>query len=208
VFKLHVYSQSGDLDEHVVIEGDSATIGRSSECNIVIDRKDISRRHARVLRGWVVDDLGSRNGTHVEGVKIQEASAIASRCFEVGDPTSQNLVTIEVVSTDRPTEGLAPQSAPQARPANVPVAAAVPAASADGESVPTGSFRAEVELLAEQYRSKCSRLESELSELQRKLEGFMLAAGPRDELAQQREENRLLLARIEKLERDAAGGRS
>ncbi|MEO6709275.1 MAG: FHA domain-containing protein [Planctomycetota bacterium] len=199
MFKLHVYSQSGDLDLHAVIEGDSATIGRSADCNIVIDRKDISRRHARLLRGWVVDDLGSRNGTHVEGVKIEEASPIASRCFEVGDPTSQNLVTIEVESSDRPAD--APVQAAEPKPAGAPVPAAGPAA--DPESVPTGSFRAEVELLAEQYRSKCSRLENELNELQRKLEGFMSAAGPRDELAQQREENRQLLARIEKLEHDA-----
>ena len=50
-----------------------ATLGRSRECEIVIDDANVSRRHAELRpRGaaWVVSDLGSTNGTRVNGRQI------------------------------------------------------------------------------------------------------------------------------------------
>jgi hypothetical protein len=47
-----------------------ATIGRSRECDIVIDDANVSRRHAEVRpgsRGWTIADLGSTNGVRVNG---------------------------------------------------------------------------------------------------------------------------------------------
>lgn len=47
-----------------------ATLGRSRECEIVIDDANASRRHAELqARGgsWVITDLGSTNGTRVNG---------------------------------------------------------------------------------------------------------------------------------------------
>ncbi len=210
LFKLHVYSQTGDLDLHVVIEGDSATIGRSPDCNIVIDRKDISRRHARLLRGWVVDDLASRNGTHVEGVKIEAARSIPSRSFELGDPTGNNMVTIEVVAEDG-----------DARPARdnhelkLPEGSGRAAPDPEGKSAqslpPTGEFRGVSadptagDSIAEQYRFKCVRLEIELEELRRKFESLHATPVRADELAETKAENRMLQQRIDKLKRDAEG---
>lgn len=55
-------------------------IGRSSECDITIDSELLSRRHAEIS---IVDgelrivDLGSSNGTFLNGKKIEEASANA-----------------------------------------------------------------------------------------------------------------------------------
>lgn len=51
----------------------STTIGRSSESNIAIDDLSASRRHALVTgRGgeWVLEDLGSANGTWVNRARI------------------------------------------------------------------------------------------------------------------------------------------
>jgi pSer/pThr/pTyr-binding forkhead associated (FHA) protein len=49
------------------------TIGRSDECQLALDDPNVNRRHA-VLRvqadGVSITDLGSRNGTFVDGVKI------------------------------------------------------------------------------------------------------------------------------------------
>jgi diguanylate cyclase (GGDEF)-like protein len=49
-------------------------IGRGKECSIRVDDPGISRKHARVLRQapgvYVVEDLGSRNGTFVRGNRI------------------------------------------------------------------------------------------------------------------------------------------
>jgi FHA domain-containing protein len=47
-----------------------AVIGRSRDCEIVLDDAGISRRHAEVrpgLDGWTVEDLGSTNGVLVNG---------------------------------------------------------------------------------------------------------------------------------------------
>jgi hypothetical protein len=51
-----------------------ATIGRSRDCEIVIDDANVSRRHAELRpRGgaWVLTDLGSTNGTRLDGRRIE-----------------------------------------------------------------------------------------------------------------------------------------
>ncbi len=49
------------------------TIGRSPDCDISFDDANVSRRHAEirvVLGAYVISDLGSTNGTQVNGVPI------------------------------------------------------------------------------------------------------------------------------------------
>lgn len=49
------------------------SIGRSEENDIVISNPNVSRRHARLLRqenGFLVEDLGSTNGTLLDGAPI------------------------------------------------------------------------------------------------------------------------------------------
>jgi hypothetical protein len=51
------------------------TIGRSDECEIVLTDRQVSRYHARVTwQGdhFEVEDLGSKNGTHVNGQELSE----------------------------------------------------------------------------------------------------------------------------------------
>jgi DNA-binding response OmpR family regulator len=53
---------------------DLITIGRGAECDIVITDRQISRVHARLSRredGFEVEDLGSKNGTHVNGAPLK-----------------------------------------------------------------------------------------------------------------------------------------
>ncbi len=53
--------------------GDEVVLGRSSECDLVVPDQSVSRQHARLFRnesGWWVQDLGSRNGTVVDTVRI------------------------------------------------------------------------------------------------------------------------------------------
>jgi hypothetical protein len=52
-------------------------IGAAADCDIVIDRSKISGHHARLAqvgRTYVLEDLGSTNGTVVDGVRISTSS--------------------------------------------------------------------------------------------------------------------------------------
>ena len=52
----------------------SIVIGREEGVDVLIDNPSVSRRHAEIRlgdNGWVVEDLGSSNGTFIRGTKIQ-----------------------------------------------------------------------------------------------------------------------------------------
>jgi ABC-type multidrug transport system ATPase subunit/ABC-type multidrug transport system permease subunit len=57
----------------VSFRGNSMEIGRDPQCDIPLDFPMVSWRHARLTRtenGILVEDLGSRNGTYVDGVRV------------------------------------------------------------------------------------------------------------------------------------------
>jgi hypothetical protein len=73
--------------EMEVREG-QVSIGRGSECDLVFDAPDISRRHARIewRAGHArVEDLGSTNGTFVNGEPIRIADIEAGDEIRFGD---------------------------------------------------------------------------------------------------------------------------
>lgn len=57
-----------------VIDQDSVIIGRSSDADLVLTDRFLSRQHARIYREnevYMIEDLGSRNGTQVNGTTIE-----------------------------------------------------------------------------------------------------------------------------------------
>jgi len=100
MFRLHIYSLEGDIDETVEIPGDTVTIGRSSDCDVVLERADVSRRHVELRRGIVAEDLGSRNGTQVDGQRIEGPTTLRSMRVQIGDPTS-NPIVIEILESSQ-----------------------------------------------------------------------------------------------------------
>jgi transcriptional regulator of aromatic amino acid metabolism len=62
-------------------------IGRGSECGLVVNDEKVSRQHVRVrVAGdvWMIDDLGSRNGTWVDGRRIAGPWRGIPRTLRVG----------------------------------------------------------------------------------------------------------------------------
>jgi pSer/pThr/pTyr-binding forkhead associated (FHA) protein len=73
-------------------------IGRTSECDLCIPDERISRVHARVDwdgATWVVVDLGSTNGTWVNGELVEERRLEAGDTLEIGD-TKLRFLPLEV----------------------------------------------------------------------------------------------------------------
>ena len=63
------------------LDGDLVTIGRQASCTIVIADNNISRVHARFRVGedsWTIEDLGSTNGTKVDGMLITEPTLLSN----------------------------------------------------------------------------------------------------------------------------------
>ena len=57
----------------------SIVVGRDDGADVLIDNPSVSRRHAEIRlgdEGWVVEDLGSSNGTFVRGSKIDGPQSI------------------------------------------------------------------------------------------------------------------------------------
>ncbi len=71
-----IIAQTGKLNgSRWVLETKEMLIGRGPECELVIPDRQVSRHHARISRteaGYVIEDLGSKNGTHVNGVAVRE----------------------------------------------------------------------------------------------------------------------------------------
>ena len=54
----------------------AVTVGRETACEVLLGSPTVSRRHALVApdgEGWLVRDLGSGNGTFLDGRRVDEA---------------------------------------------------------------------------------------------------------------------------------------
>jgi serine phosphatase RsbU (regulator of sigma subunit)/pSer/pThr/pTyr-binding forkhead associated (FHA) protein len=74
-----VILKAGESTTHE-LSRDETVIGRHPECHIQIDSNMVSRKHARVFRDgnrFMVEDMGSGNGTTVNGVRIANATPLS-----------------------------------------------------------------------------------------------------------------------------------
>lgn len=71
-----------------VLNCEGIIIGRSPRCDVVIDSKAVSREHARVFQDpfgrWVFEDLGSSNGTFVNGKRVEACAVLPGELVVVG----------------------------------------------------------------------------------------------------------------------------
>jgi pSer/pThr/pTyr-binding forkhead associated (FHA) protein len=76
VFMISQSSQAGLAAE---LAGGVIMIGRGADCQLILEDDYVSTRHARVVstpNGIYVEDLGSTNGTYVNGQRITAPTTI------------------------------------------------------------------------------------------------------------------------------------
>jgi pSer/pThr/pTyr-binding forkhead associated (FHA) protein len=90
-----VVRRGQEVLQQVKFDRDAMVLGRSSEADLRLDYDGVSRRHARVTRGagrgLNLVDLGAKNGTWLNGEKVDVASLQHGDLIQVGD------VEVEVV---------------------------------------------------------------------------------------------------------------
>lgn len=104
--------REGGAERRVVVDG-RALVGRDPDCEVVLESRSVSRRHA-LLEGagevWIVRDLGSANGLFVEGRRVSEAPLKGRTSLRFGDVDA----TFDVGGESRPSgaeRGTRPPSA-------------------------------------------------------------------------------------------------
>jgi hypothetical protein len=78
---LVVRSGGGRAGEHFIPQGEQTTIGRSPDNDIFLDDVTVSRKHAVLLAqsgDYVIEDLGSLNGTYVNRRRIDSGTRLES----------------------------------------------------------------------------------------------------------------------------------
>ena len=84
---LEVHRPDGDIAQIPLAEG-RLVIGRTAASQIQLDADRVSRQHAELFRDpfgrWWIHDLGSRNGTRVNGVRVSERTIAAGDRVEIG----------------------------------------------------------------------------------------------------------------------------
>lgn len=61
------------------IDSDVFTIGRGGDCELVLPERQVSRYHVKIHFDngrYILEDLGSKNGTHLNGTQIQGTSPL------------------------------------------------------------------------------------------------------------------------------------
>ena len=95
-----------------ILEGDQLTVGRDATNEIVINDAEISRRHARLtFQGgkYVLEDLGSTNGTFVNGQRL--AGPRVLKAGEVVQFGEQIMLVFEATTIDAGATVVSPRVA-------------------------------------------------------------------------------------------------
>ncbi len=70
---------TGPPSRRLLLPPGGGIVGRSRDCDVVLDDTGISRRHAQIRpggAGWEIEDLGSTNGVAVNGVELSGRQAL------------------------------------------------------------------------------------------------------------------------------------
>ena len=87
----HRYLEDTATGRRYILQGDHVLIGRDSACSVVVSDINASRRHAEMYLDsfgeWVINDIGSLNGTFVNGHEVQSLQLIDGDRISIGKKT-------------------------------------------------------------------------------------------------------------------------
>jgi pSer/pThr/pTyr-binding forkhead associated (FHA) protein len=135
-FQLKI-AEGKEAGREFLFEQGSVVIGRTSECDVVVYDPGVSRKHARIFAdgdGYFVEDMGSSNGTKVNGNIVQRQR------LNTGDSVSLGPVVFNfsAAAPDHTARTATPAAVAEAHTRivsheDVRPRKALPASSADGE---------------------------------------------------------------------------
>lgn len=100
---IAIWVKTGCSQQLHVFETSEVSIGRAEENEIAVPCGDVSRRHCKIFASSVgirVLDLQSRNGTFVNGKRIQQVTIVAAG-DEIKVGTIQLYISDDLVATNR-----------------------------------------------------------------------------------------------------------
>ncbi|NOR14536.1 MAG: FHA domain-containing protein, partial [Candidatus Aminicenantes bacterium] len=114
---LQIVKENGDV-ERLSLVGGEITIGRVENNDLVLNDFSVSRKHARLYQKddtWILEDLGSHNGTLVNKKIIQRTELVDGDHIKVGN---NHLVfqTDEIAEHDEQTLELPETGKPESTP--------------------------------------------------------------------------------------------
>ncbi len=95
-----IYQLVGCVDEHLfrfAVEKGCYSVGALEEVDLVVPVRGVSRKHATLTvdgEGITVEDLGSKNGTFVNGRKVSKSTVFPGDVLNFG-PASMTLVQVD-----------------------------------------------------------------------------------------------------------------
>ena len=109
MIKLHIVPVQGEPYDHP-LEEESLVLGRASSADLVLEDRFLSRNHSRIFRigdQLMIEDLGSRNGTMLNGQPVREPQPLAA-----GDVVKISGSVISVVGDGQATPPVQPTPHP------------------------------------------------------------------------------------------------
>src|SRR6185503_7822620 len=113
-----VIAEGKEAGREFVFEQESVLIGRTSDCDVVLYDPGVSRKHARIFSdpgGYFVEDMGSSNGTKVNGAIIKKKQLSDGDAISLG-PVVFNFAGVSIDDqTDNTDSGATPTAGQSTR---------------------------------------------------------------------------------------------
>src|SRR3954447_7986306 len=113
-FQLRI-AKGQEAGKELRFDKQPVVIGRVQECDVILYDAGVSRRHAQVFENkgsWFIEDLGSSNGTKVNGTRVQVQKLEAGDALTIGpvvmsfhpEPTTDTDAEVEATRIVAPEE--------------------------------------------------------------------------------------------------------